>query len=592
MKYLLFFLLSLSLSTITFAQTDTLQEQTTQLDSLQLIQQDSIQRVNQAIADSIRKQVIILQAKADSIQRANRTVADSLFTNRVPVLLGKDTLFYVYGRYGELDKPARAKAVTQRLASLVDRYLFNTDSLKVVSDSVSTSIYYAREFVVSVTAEDSTALKQSKKTIATQYLKTIQQAIKAQRDQKTLKQRLIEVGLTILALLAVYLLYRLTNLFYRFVLKKIYENRKNLFKGFTYNNYEALTPQRQLEIAQYGLRVLRLVTHLLMLYFALPIIFSIFPATQGLADTLFSYVLDPIKKILRSILNYIPNLITIVIIYIATRYLVKLLKFIAQEIENEKLQLEGFYTDWAKPTYNIIRVLVYAFMFVVIFPYLPGSDSKIFQGVTVFIGVLFSLGSSAAVSNAVAGIVITYMRPFKIGQRVKIGDIIGDVVEKNLLVTRIRTIKNEEITIPNSSILSGHTVNYTSSAKYIIHSTITIGYDVPWKQVHALLIQAAEKTEGIMDDPAPFVLQTSLDDFYVSYQINAYTSYAKSIPETTSELHQYIQDGFNESGVEILSPHYRAVRDGGQVTIPTDYLPADYVQPSIKVSVESNKKEE
>ena len=188
----------------------------------------------------------------------------------------------------------------------------------------------------------------------------------------------------------------------------------------------------------------------------------------------------------------------------------------------------------------------------------------------------------------VAGLVITYMRPFKLNDRIKIGDITGDVIEKTLLVTRIRTIKNEEITIPNSSVLSGNTTNYSTIAAsegLILHTTITIGYDVPWKDVHQSLQKAADRTPMLLKEPAPFVFQTSLDDFYVAYQINAYTKEASKQGVIYSTLHQNIQDCCNEAGIEILSPHYHAARDGNMITIPGNYLPKDYKVPSFNVNV-------
>jgi small-conductance mechanosensitive channel len=213
-------------------------------------------------------------------------------------------------------------------------------------------------------------------------------------------------------------------------------------------------------------------------------------------------------------------------------------------------------------------------MFVVIFPYLPGSSSPVFQGVSVFLGILISLGSSSAISNAVAGLVITYMRPFRIGDRIRIGEVTGDVIEKSLLVTRVKTIKNEEITIPNSQVLTSHTVNYSmanDNEGLIIHTTVTIGYDAPWRQVHELLISAAMKTGGISREPAPFVFQTALNDFYVAYQINAYTKEPSRMAVILSDLHKNIQDAFNDAGVEIMSPHYRSVRDGNTTAIPPEY---------------------
>ena len=265
-----------------------------------------------------------------------------------------------------------------------------------------------------------------------------------------------------------------------------------------------------------------------------------------------------------------------------------MIRFFFDEIKKENIKIDGFYSDWAMPTFNIIRFLLLAFMVVIIFPYLPGSDSPIFKGVSVFVGILFSLGSSNAIANMVAGLVITYMRPFKIGDFIKIGDVSGEVIEKTALVTRIRTPKFEDITIPNSTVLSSTSTNYSSNTKHVnngllIHTTVTIGYDVPWKDIHKALIEAALKTDMIEQTPSPFVLQTSLDDFYVSYQINVYTKQPTKQPLIYSSLHQNIQDSFNAAGIEIMSPHYNAVRDGNNTTIPENYLKDDYEAPSFSI---------
>jgi small-conductance mechanosensitive channel len=233
-------------------------------------------------------------------------------------------------------------------------------------------------------------------------------------------------------------------------------------------------------------------------------------------------------------------------------------------------------------------------MMIVIFPYLPGSESPIFKGVSVFLGFLFTFGSMGSLSNIIAGIVLTYMRLFKINDRVKIGDVTGDVIEKSLLVTRIRTVKNEIISIPNSTVMSSHTINYSSDTPdrgLILHTSVTIGYDAPWKDVHQALLTAADRTEMLLKEPKPYVLQTSLEDFYVAYQINAYTKDANKQASIYSELHKNIQDSFNEAGLEIMSPHYRAARDGNATTIPADYLDKVYKAPGFNVQMnnETNK---
>ncbi|RYZ94394.1 MAG: mechanosensitive ion channel, partial [Proteobacteria bacterium] len=267
--------------------------------------------------------------------------------------------------------------------------------------------------------------------------------------------------------------------------------------------------------------MVRVVITLLALYIYVPLVLSFFPWTANWAPKLFSYILDPLYTILRVVLEFIPNLFFLLAIALVTRYVLKALKFIFREIELGNLQFEGFFQEWASPTYKLVRVLVIAFAVVMAFPYLPGSSSPAFQGVSVFLGLLLSLGSSSAIANIVAGVVLTYMRPFKKMDRVKIADTTGDVVEKNLLVTRIRSIKNVEITIPNAMVLSSHIINYSADAAkdgLILHTTVTIGYDIPWRKVHELLQAAAGRTELLIEERPPFILQTALNDFYVAYE--------------------------------------------------------------------------
>jgi small-conductance mechanosensitive channel len=337
---------------------------------------------------------------------------------------------------------------------------------------------------------------------------------------------------------------------------------------------------------QWAARALRVVATLLVLYFYVPLVLSFFPWTAPLSRRIVGIALRPFANAWNGFIDYLPNLFYLAAGVIIVRYLLKLIKLVADAISAGTITIEGFHPDWSEPTYKIVRTLVFIFAVMVLYPYLPGAGSDAFKGVSLFVGVLFSLGSSGAVGNMVAGVVLTYTRAFNVGDRVKVGETTGDVIEKTLLVTRLRTIKNVSITIPNGQVLGGQIVNYTALAKergLILHTSVTIGYDAPWKTVHELLIQAAERTTHILKDPKPFVHQTSLDDFYVAYQLNAYTDRADAQAAIYSELHGHIQDCFNEGGVEILSPHYRAQRDGNMVTIPASYLPADYKAPSFRV---------
>jgi small-conductance mechanosensitive channel len=340
--------------------------------------------------------------------------------------------------------------------------------------------------------------------------------------------------------------------------------------------FEVVSADRLTDVLKWLVRKSRLVVWLIALYIFIPLILSFFPQTRGLFNEYVNYLVTPLYRLFHAMVSFIPNLFFIAIVAVAVRYLLKVLRAIFGEIKKGTIAFSGFHQDWADPTFKLLRVLIVILAVVLVSPYMPGFGSPAFQGISIFFGVLLSLGSTAAIANIVAGVAITYMRPFNIGDRVKIADTMGDVVEKTLLITRVRTIKNVEVTIPNSMVLGSHMINFSALAQkagLIIHTAVTIGYDAPWRKVHDLLIGAARATRDLLADPAPFVLQTGLNDFAVSYELNAYTANVKDLLRILSELHENIQDRFNESGVEIMSPTYSALRDGNQVTIPEDYLP-------------------
>lgn len=507
-----------------------------------------------------------------------------------PVAPFKDTLFYIYTKVGSFSPSERTKAINTKIQQLYRDISFHPDSIKVVVNESSTDIVFNDVVIMSINEMETLWHDRKPEGLAHEYRSIIAKAISDHRDANSIKNILYRIGAVILILAGIYILIRIINKLFRRLRRKIITLKEKVLNGIRFKGYQLLDSERELKVIVFFIKVARLLIIALMLYITLPLLFSVFPWTRGIAETLLGWITKPLISVFSGVINYLPNLFTILVIIAVTHYVIRLLRFISDEIENGVLKIPGFYSDWSKPTFNLIRFLLYAFSFVIIFPYLPGSDSEIFKGVSVFLGILFSLGSSTAIANAVAGFVITYMRPFKIGDRIKIGEITGDVIEKSLLVTRVRTIKNEDITIPNSTILSGHTINYTTCAQelgLILHTTVTIGYDAPWKKVHELLINAAMATKGVLQDQRkPFVLQTSLDDFYVAYQINAYTEETHRIASIYSELHQNIQDKFNEAGVEIMSPHYRAARDGNTVTIPPDYLPKDYQSPAFKISTD------
>jgi len=303
---------------------------------------------------------------------------------------------------------------------------------------------------------------------------------------------------------------------------------------------------------------------------------NVFPGTRKFMVTILEQLAVILVRVWDAIVAFLPDVMTLIVIILISHYLLKFLRFVADGIKQENIRISGVHADLIEPTYQLLRFLVVAFAIVAAFPYIPGSDSPVFRMLSIFVGFLLSLGSTSLVSNIVAGIVLTYTRGLRNGDRVRIGDAVGDVVDRNLLVTRIRTIKNVIITIPNGMVLNSHIVNYSSSISdkgLILNTTVTIGYDVPWRQVHQLLIDAALDTPGISKEPIPFVLQTSLDDYYVSYELNAYTKDPNWMAVLYSRLHQKIQDHFTEAGVEIMSPGFTAYRNGNPITIPDEPYP-------------------
>ena len=350
--------------------------------------------------------------------------------------------------------------------------------------------------------------------------------------------------------------------------------RHTRFHVLHFKSLELVTPDQitngLLSLARYSQIGLNLVLGLAGLTFGL----SFFPGTQGVVISLVDKFSEMLISAGETVLGYLPKLFTLVAIVIVTRYTLKLLRFFYEGIHSKRIKVAGLHQELTAPTFQLLRFMVVALALVAAYPFLPGSNSPVFRGITIFAGFLLSLGSTSLVTNIVSGIVLTYTRGLRIGDRVKIGGTVGDVLERTLLVTRIRTIKNVVVTIPNGMVLNNEIINYNApmvEEGLILHTTVTIGYDVPWRKVHDLLIQAALATRDIQSEQKPFVLQTSLDDYYVSYELNAYTHAPERMAVIYSELHQNIQDWFNEANVEIMSPGYTAYRDGGDVTIPAQY---------------------
>jgi small-conductance mechanosensitive channel len=516
------------------------------------------------------------------------TASDSIAIENpgAPVEIDGRPIFSIYASVGSFGPQERADAIRQRIIALSGERGVGIETIHAEDRVGWTEILAGSERILGITESDARAAERPRAELAAEYTEIIRQVVKQHREEHTWRRyswaalyALLSAAGTAALLVALFLIRR--------------SARSRVEQWLARQEAQGLTRPVSSRLRRYlgpPFRVIFrtlfwiLVLGLVQAYIV--IVLRFFPSTKYTSYRLTNRLFSELVSFGKSCIGYVPNLLLIALVCLLTSYLIKLNRYIFQEISNERLTVRGFYPDWAEPTAKLVRVLIIAAAAIVVFPYLPGSESPAFKGISVFLGVLISLGSTSAVAHGVAGTILTYMRAFQVGDFVRIGNDVGEVIEKTLLVTRICTQKNEVVTIPNGTVLGGVVVNYSAEARYkgvIFHTTVTIGYNAPWRQVHDLLISAATATDEVLHDPLPFVLQTALNDFYVAYELNAYTGKPKNMQNIYSALHQNIQDKFNEAGVEINSPHYASLRDGNRTTIPDTYLPRNYKSPAFEI---------
>ncbi len=525
----------------------------------------------------------IARAQSDSGHGQPRAIgAGGAPAQGAPVIFGADTLFRLYAALGPFSAEARAAAVEDRLPQLVHA-IAEGDSV-VVTDRLTESEVSVRDrLVMTVLDADAGPVGESRASLARTYADRLQVALHAAAERTSVRALILAISFALIATSVLTALLWLLQFGFPRLRRRIEALPRGRLRGIRIQQFELMSARRLSALLVSGARAVRILLTLLLLYFYVPLVLSFFPWTAGLSRAIIGYAVRPFVAAWTGFLAYLPNLFYLAAGVIIVRYVLALLRLLFGAVSTGAITLRNFYAEWADPTYKIVRVLVLAFAATVLYPYLPGANSDAFKGVSIFLGIFLSLGSSTAIGNMVAGVVLTYTRAFQLGDRVKIGETVGDVVEKTLLVTRVRTIKNVAVTIPNGTVLSNQVVNYSTLAashRLILHTSVTIGYSAPWRRVHELLLDAARRTDHVTAAPEPFVLQTELDDFYVRYEVNAYTDRPDLMAVISSELHRNIQETFNAGGVEITSPHYRALRDGNEVTIPKVQAPASAPEPA------------
>jgi len=492
-----------------------------------------------------------------------------------PVVFNADTLFFIENSQHNYPVAFRANGISERLQKLTKNYNTASDSLHLISKDEFIETYFNEELLFITNESDLENSDLSLIELAKSRTESVQKGLD-KLVSLTPTEWLIRIGYFILSFIVLIAFIKFVNWIFRKlnvplskIEKKFLRKNKNILRYFI--------PKSTANIFVFISNIIRIAIIAIALFAYAPFMFSFFPWAENLVKLFYGYIATPVKFVVFGFIDFIPSLFFIIIIALFARYIVRVIKEISTDVEDGKFKIMDFHKDWAKPTGNIFSILIYALALILIFPYLPGSGSSAFQGVSIFIGAIISFGSTSAIANIIAGIVITYMRPFQIGDRVRIDSVVGDVIEKSILVTRIRTPKNEDVTIPNANILIGTITNYSNNEgrSIILHTTVTLGYDLPWQKAHELLLEAANKTEFIESTPVPFVLQKSLDDYYVSYELNAHTFESKKTPFIYSEIHRNILEIFNEAGVEILSPAYMAARDGSLTTVPSQLKPDD-----------------
>ena len=504
----------------------------------------------------------------------------------VPVLVGGEPVIWISVGVGPYTPQNRAERITRRVEEAVRDRTIKDPVVTVTQNEGSSELRVGPRLLMVVTQLDARALGVARAALAQQCAQELETAIRAERERyapATLTRSGIFALLATLALVAaLWGILRGTR-----VLHAAIERWRRRRLGAVRVQQVEIVSAESLTLATARLVMgLRVGLMLAAIDVYLTYVLGLFPWTRAASFQLLDYAVTPIRAAAAGFLNYLPNLFFVLVIAALVYFAIRAATLFFEQVGHERIVFPSFPADWADPTAKIVRVLLIAFGVVVAFPYLPASSSPAFAGVTVFLGILISLASSSSLSNMIAGIVLTYTSAFRIGDRVKVGDAYGDIIETSLLATRIRTIKNEEITMPNGIVLNSSVTNYSRAVRtrgLILHTSVTIGYDAPWRTVHQLLIDAALATPGVLSDPPPFVWQTALNDFYVTYEINAYTDLPADMPEMYATMHARIQDAFYNAGVEIMSPHYTSLRDGNTVAIPEPLRSPGYRAPAFRV---------
>lgn len=499
------------------------------------------------------------QAPSPELQGAEQSEEAALAPIHIePVIVDGVTLFRVRGSLS-FPAAARAAAIVGKIEQVARDSRIAANSIRVEERPLGHAVAAGNQVLMIVVDADARLEGIERNVLASFYADRIARAISRYRSDREPRALAVNaayataaLGLLALVLLGLWRLYRRVD-------SRLAQRYRAHLHDLHIHGFKVLQAEQLTVAIRRAVGAVHALLAVVCAYLALQFALSRFPGTRAAAEGLFDLLISPLATMGRGVVAAVPDLVFLAILLLVTRYVLKTLKLFFGAVEQGSVQLAGFDADWATPTYRIVRLVVVAFALVVAYPYIPGSHSDAFKGISVFIGVMFSLGSTTFISNTIAGYALTYRRAFRVGDRIRVGDVFGDVTEIRLQVTHLRTPKNEEVVIPNSTILSSHVTNYSTLAKskgLILHTTVGIGYETPWRQVEAMLLIAAQRTPDVMREPPPFVLQKSLGDFAVTYELNAHCDRPAEMNRIYTELHRNVLDVFNEYGVAIMTPAY------------------------------------
>ena len=525
---------------------------------------------------------LIFCVTAEQRLRAQQpAAAEDADVRTAPVELDGTVLFLVRG-VSSLPADERARRIHDQIVAVASDPSVRLDSLRLVEDNGVTLILANDAPLMGVVDADAVLEQVERRALAAANLDRLRRAITEYRQARSataLRRAAVRslAATVVLALCVVALVWggrRMDQALTRRLASRIH--------SVEIQSFQLMRAEQIWKSVRSALLAARTIAVLALALIYLGFVLAQFPWTRSLSRDMVGFALVPVQILGGGLVASIPSLVFLTVLVIVVRLALRIIRLFFDSVRRGTVRLENFDPEWAEPTYKITRLAVIAFALVVGYPYIPGSNTAAFRGISVFIGIVFSLGSSAAIGNIIAGYMMTYRRALKLGDRVKIGDTVGDVIEMRLQVTHLRSLKNEEIIIPNSQIMTGEVLNYTSLARergLILHTEVGIGYETPWQQVEAMLLTAADRTEGLAKEPRPFVLEKRLGDFAVTYELNAYSHDVQAMMQLYAALHRNILDVFNACGVQIMTPAYEGDPAEPKVAPPETWHAPPELQP-------------